>query len=662
MISRSQEHRPFAPPFPQQKKPMKQLYCRWKGCVLGLATLITFEFSATAAQSSPEHRYALKQLQERAVKQREQATGFKTFHDFAFTDQIKASGIRFQHKIVDDAGKTYKAAHYDHGNGVAIADIDGDQLLDIYFTTQLGVNQLWRNRGGAKFENITARAGLGLPNQIAVAAAFADTDNDGDPDLFVTTVKRGNHFFENLGNGRFLDRTKDAGLSYRGHSSGAAFFDYDNDGKLDLFLTNVGEYTTEKRGRGGFFQAHPDAFSGHLFPERSESSILYRNLGNNRFQDVSEALGIKDRSWSGDCTITDLNQDGYPDLYLVNMQGDDHYYENQKGKRFIEKTSQYFPKTPWGAMGAKFFDYDRNGHLDLYLTDMHSDMTQGQTVEALKFGIQKEKTKSEAYCSIQWTDAYLQGASNNIFGNAFYQNNGNGTFEEVSDRINTETYWPWGFSVGDINADGFEDLFVAGGMGYPFRYGINSLLLNERGKTFVDAEFVLGVEPRDEERTEKLWFTLDCDGADKDHSECAGKTGRTSVIGTLSTRSSAIIDIDNDGDLDIVTNEFNDRPQLLLSNLSEKTPIHYLKLTLVGTKSNRDGIGATVFVQAGGQRSMQFLDGKSGYLTQSSTALYFGLGPATNIDSIKIHWPSGTVQELSNSIAANTHLTIREED
>ena len=638
-------------------------FCRVRfgpGC--GLVTFILLSALEASAQNSPEHRFAQKQLQERAMKQHEQSASFKVFHDFEFSDQIDASGIRFQHNIVDDAGKTYKAAHYDHGNGLAIADIDGDQLLDIYFTTQLGVNQLWRNQGKARFENITARAGIGLPNQFVVAAAFADTDNDGDPDLFVTTVKRGNHFFENQGNGRFLDRTRAAGLSYRGHSSGAAFFDFDKDGKLDLFLTNVGEYTTETRGRGGYYLAHPDAFSGHLFPERTERSILYRNLGNNQFEDVSEAMGLRDDSWAGDCTITDLNEDGYPDLYVVNMQGDDHYYENQNGKRFIDKTAQKFPKTPWGAMGAKFFDYDRNGHLDLYLTDMHSDMTQGQTVEALQFGIQKEKTKSEAYCSIQWTDAYLQGAANNIFGNAFYRNSGQGSFEEVSDQINAETYWPWGFSVGDMNADGYEDIFVAGGMGYPFRYGINSLLLNDAGKTFVDAEFILGVEPRAMERTEKLWFTLDCDGSDKDHPECEGKTGRTSVLGTLSTRSSAIVDIDNDGDLDIITNEFNDRPQFLLSNLSEQTKIHYLKLSLVGSKSNRDGIGTTVYVRAGGQTSMQFVDGNSGYLAQSSVPLYFGLGTSSKVDSIKVRWPSGTVHELTEPIQANTHLTIRESD
>ncbi len=652
----------YAAPLPSRIDPMiaRPRYRLKRNALIALIALI-LSSPPLLSQQSPEHRYALKQLELRAAEQQETAKTLQSFHAFSFFDKIQDSGITFRHKIVDDAGKTYKAAHYDHGNGVAVADVDGDSLLDLYFTTQLGVNELWRNLGNSRFENITPRARIGLPNQIVVAAAFADTDNDGDPDLFVTTVRRGNHFFENQGNGTFRDRTQDAGLDYRGHSSGAVFFDFDRDGKLDLFVTNVGKYTKEKRGRGGFYQALPDAFSGHLFPDRTESSILYRNLGNNRFGDVTKELNLRDNSWSGDCTITDFNRDGFPDLYIVNMQGDDHYYENQGGKRFVDRTKDFFPKTPWGAMGAKFFDYDRDGHLDLYLTDMHSDMTQGQTVDALKFSVKNEKAKSEAYCSIQWTDEYLQGAANNIFGNAFYRNLGNGRFEEMSDRLNVETYWPWGFSVGDLNADGFEDLFVTAGMGYPFRYGVNSVLLNNEGTGFIDAEFTLGVEPRLQARTEQVWFSLDCDGRDKGHAECEGKSGRINVLGTLSSRSSAIIDLDNDGDLDIVTNEFNDKPQVLISNLSERKAVKHLSISLVGTKSNRDGVGAIVRVETGGTTMTQINDGKTGYLAQSSVPMYFGLGTASTVDRITVHWPSGTKQIYRAPFQVNERITLREE-
>ncbi len=617
------------------------------------------EVAAQEAAARPS--VTMRYLQERARQQATEAAGRQAFHRFQFTNRVVESGIRFEHHIVDDAGKTYKAAHYDHGNGLAAADVDGDGLIDLYFTTELGENELWRNLGNGKFENKTGSAGLALKDQVSAGAAFADVDNDGDPDLFVTTVRHGNHLFRNLGDCRFEDITKEAGLDYSGHSSGAVFLDVDNDGLLDLFLTNVGTYTTNEKGRGGFYVALPDAFAGHLDPRRTEFSILYKNLGNGRFKDVSQQVNLQDGSWSGDATFADLNADGYPDLYVVNMQGDDHYYENQGGTNFLDRTAERFPKTPWGAMGVKFFDFNQDGLPDLFVTDMHSDMTQGQTQEALRFGASVEKTKSEAYCSVQWTEQYLQGSSNNIFGNAFYQNKGEGGFLEVSERLGVETYWPWGFSVGDLNADGYEDIVVTAGMGYPFRYGINSVLLNEGGTRFFDAEFLLGVEPRADGRLGKEWFTLDCDGADRADPMCAGKTGMVSVPGSLSSRSSAILDLDNDGDLDIVFLDFNDRPQVLISNLSDRRKIHYLKVQLAGQRSNRDGLGATVKVRAGGRTWTQYHDGKSGYLAQSSLPLYFGLGTADSVDSVEVTWPSG-IKQTVKQVKADALLKINEPD
>src|SRR5262249_45826877 len=182
------------------------------------------------------------------------------FHDFQFEDHYESSGIRFEQHVVDDAAKNYKAVHYDHGTGLAVADVDGDGLLDIYFVNQLGGNQLWRNLGHGRFENITQSAAVGLDDKISVTASFADIDNDGLPDLFVTTVRMGNVLFKNLGHGKFQDITRESGLGYVGHSSGAVFFDFNNDGLLDLFLCNVGIYTSDEKGRGGDYGAYSGAF------------------------------------------------------------------------------------------------------------------------------------------------------------------------------------------------------------------------------------------------------------------------------------------------------------------------------------------------------------------------------------------------------------------
>ena len=574
-------------------------------------------------------------------------------HDFRFTDRIAESGITFVHGVTEDSGRIYKPVHYDHGSGISIADVDGDGKQDMLFINQVGSNELWRNLGGGQFENITERSGLGRADVVSVGAAFADTDNDGDPDVFLTSVRGGNVLFENDGTGRFTDITKAAGLEYSGHSSGTLFFDYDKDGRLDLFLTNVGVYTTQEQGEGGYYVAFADAFGGHLKPERSEESRLYRNLGGNRFEDVTAETGLLDLSWSGDATPMDVNEDGWPDLYLLNMQGHDQYYENQGGKGFVARSREVFPKTPWGSMGVKAFDFDNDGDQDLILSDMHSDMSQPSPLD-------REKSKAE----IQWPESYLATGGQSIFGNAFFRNDGEGRFTEISDEIGTENYWPWGLSVGDLNADGFEDVFIASAMNYPFSYGVNTLLLNDGGERFADAEYILGVEPRRNGRTSKPWFELDCSGKDKEDllvCQRYGFSGRVVVWGSVGSRSSVIFDLDDDGDQDIVTLEFGDAPMVLISDLAQRKPVRYLKVDLQGTKSNRDGLGATVVVSAGGRQYTRVYDGVSGYLSHSLYPLYFGLGDAATVDSIEVRWPSGHTQKVAGPIESNTRVKVVED-
>ena len=445
-------------------------------------------------------------------------------------------------------------------------------------------------------------SGVALLKRTSVAASFADIDNDGDPDLFVTTVRHGNVLFENKGKGKFADVTKRSGLVYVGHSSAGVFFDYDRDGLLDLFLANVGVYTTDDVGNGGYFIGVDDAFGGHLRPERQESSRIYRNLGDRRFEDVTAKLGLADKSWNGDTAPIDANDDGWPDLYILNMQGNDQYYENVKGKKFIRKSRELFPRTPWGSMGVQVFDFNNDGRQDVFITDMHSDMSED-------IPLLFDKLKSQ----MQWSEARLAVPSEqSVYGNAFYINEGEGRFREASDETGAENYWPWGLSSGDLNADGYIDAFIASSMNYPFRYGVNSVLLNDRGETFRDSEFILGVEPRRGNQTAGPWFELDCDGDDKGHSACEGRSGRLVVWAALGSRSSVIFDLEGDGDLDIVTSEFNARPMVLVSNLSERKEIRYLKIKLIGTSSNRGGFGARVTVRTGEQSYTRVHDGKIG--------------------------------------------------
>jgi hypothetical protein len=614
-------------------------------------------------------------LLERARQEAEMAARSSVPHDFQFTDRREASGIDFVNRIVDDAGKAYKHDHYDHGSGLCAADVDGDGLLDLYFVTQLGSDELWRNAGGGRFVNVTDRAHLRMPDAIAVACAFADIDNDGDPDLFVTTVRHGNRLFENLGNGEFRDITTQAGVGYVGHSSGAVFFDYDGDGLLDLLVTNVGVYTTDVRGPGGYYVGLTDAFHGHTHPDRTETSILYHNLGGNRFKDVTREVGLRDVSWSGDATVIDVNDDGFPDLYILNMQGANHLWLNEGGKRFRDATSAYFPKTPWGAMGVKAFDFNGDGRVDLFVTDMHSDMWANIPPGDWAAEARKADTMPAP------VDYFPTGKRGFVFGNALFANRGGGRFDEVSDSAGVETYWPWGPSVDDFNADGWDDIFIAAGMNFPFRYAVNSLLLNDGGRRFLPSEFVLGVEPRANGGTEQVWFTLDCGGADRAEFYCGvcreagaaalgcrwggGTTAETkdrlTMMSALGTRAAIALDLDGDGDLDLVTNEFNAPPQVLVSDLAQRRHINTLTVRLRGTHSNREGLGARVtVVLPDGRRILKVLDGKSGYLSQSDMPLYFGLGAADHAASLEVRWPSGGRQTIPGPIPAGRVIDVVE--
>ena len=638
---------------------------------LVLATLL----GAAVACGEPEPRTAAapQWLLDRVVQERDLAAKSATRHDFTFTDRRAESGISFVNRVVDDAGRAYKPVHYDHGGGVSAADVDGDGLPDLFFTTQLGRNELWRNLGGGKFEDISAKSGIDLVDVVVVGASFADIDNDGDPDLLVTTVRHGNRLFENLGGGRFRDISASAGVDYDGHSSGAVFFDYDRDGRVDLFVANVGRYTTDSVGHGSYRVGMEGAFFAHVLADHAESSILYRNEGGNRFRDVSRQTGLVDLSWSGDATPIDVNDDGFLDLYVLDMQGEGHLWVNEGGRRFRDSTYAYFPRTPFGAMGVKVFDFNGDQQLDMFLTDMHSDMFDDirpgdWAAEALKSNSTKMPPQ-----------LFPNGKTHLMFGNALFERRraGAGGFEEVSDRAGLESYWPWGPSVDDLNADGWDDVFIAASMNFPFRYAPNNVFLNEAGKHFLPAAFSLGVEPRAGGRTDQVWFTLACEpgGADAGTTPCEvcarpdaaaqgchrDAAGALTMRAALGARSAVILDLDGDGDLDIVTNEFNAAPQVLVSDLSARGPVRALAVRLRGTASNRAGLGAQVtVVLPDGRRVLKVLDGRSGYLSQSDLPLYFGLGDAAEAASIEVRWPSGRQQVVPGPLRPGQVLEIVE--
>ena len=579
---------------------------------------------------------------------------------FQFTNIQKLSGIDFKHHPTSDSKKSLKFNHYMHGNGLLVADVNNDGLLDVYFLNQLGSNVLYKNLGKGQFEDITEISGTALPDRVSAGGSFVDFDNDGNQDLFVTSIRKGNVLFKNMGGGVFTDITQSSGLNYQGHSSSSVFFDYDNDGLLDLLLLNIGRFTTELIDSKGYFIGYPKGMALHSKTEFQETSILYKNLGDGKFKIVDRPILPEITGWNGDASIFDFNRDGFPDLYIADFQDDDRVFENMQGKFFKEIPDLLFPKTSWGTMGLKFFDFNNDLSIDLMTTDMHSDMVGNRQRRKMNF-------------TPNSIPPHLNGKENNILGNTFYKNMGDNTYLEISGDIGAETLWPWGLSVGDINADEFQDVFVSSGMGYPYKYAKNILLINHRGKVLNSAESVLAIEPRSAGDVMDSYFTLQCDGKDEDRIECNENFNNTTactengvcynnghISGTRSSRSSVIFDMDNDGDLDILTNDFNDYPQVFENNLAQENDIHYLKLRLEGTRSNRNAIGTRVSIYYGDRQQVRYLDSKSGYLSQSQLPLYFGLGKYSSVDKISISWPSGTQQVLDGGIKINSTLIVTE--
>lgn len=566
-----------------------------------------------------------------------------------FTDVIGSSGIGFRHRFLDsETGSSYQINPYDHGSGVYIADVNGDGLDDVYLLNFLGPNGLYLNEGDLRFRDVSAEAGVTVDRALSVGAAFGDYDNDGDQDLYVTTYRGGNHLFRNAGDATFEDVTNAAGLTHNGHSSAATWFDYDNDGDLDLYLCNIGKFTTETISHeADYFYAGVELPFGRLarVPNQrnpGEPDILYRNNGNGTFTDVTAVAGIVSAEWNGDAAVADIDLDGDLDLYTSNMFGTNHLFANRGDGTFEEITDAALGYTSWGGMGATFFDANGDAYPDLYVVDMHSDMwidhdkPDDLVRPNAKYNTPLGPTVGGGRVI---TSPEESEATKALFGNTYFVNNGDGTFTERSDEAGLEMWWPWGVSIGDYNNDGSEDVFVASGMGFPYFYWPNHLFLNTGDGTFVEAARRAGIEPP------ALGETID------------GAEIRGAVF-TRSSRTAASADFDQDGDLDLIVNNFNHEPYLLRNDSAAG---HALQVRLRGTRANRDAIGARVTVFAAGRTWHRRVAGAEGYLTQSSSVIHVGLGEVTAVDRVEILWPGQTEPQIVTAPPLNRIVDIVQE-
>jgi len=565
-----------------------------------------------------------------------------------FLDVAQDAGIRFRMTFLrGEQGEQFKINLYDHGCGVAVADFDRDGFDDVYFLNQLGPNALYRNRGDGTFVDVTRKAGVSLEDRVCVGATFADFDNDGFPDLYVTSTRGGNVLFRNMGDGTFKDVTKPAGLTLVGHSQTAVFFDFDNDGWLDLFVTNTAKWTTQDFvAAGKYYTGVVDIYDLARSPK--EYNVLYRNNRDGTFSDVTERAGMKGRGWGGDVAVFDYDEDGQMDLLVTSMFGRSQLYRNNGNGTFSDVTMKALGPTSFGSIGAKVFDFNNDGRLDLCIVDMHSDMwapddAKRQAIrphEKVRYrhlngaldNFDPERFRAREQDA---ADLFQIRYNEVIFGNTLFKNLGNGRFVEVGEQAGLETFWPWGIATGDFDNDGHEDVFLPSGMGFPYFYWENKLLMNQGDGRFVDRAGREGIEPP------RLGPFL------------AEKIGGKDAA--RSSRCAAVADFRTVGRLDIVTNNFNDMPYYFRNQFPKND---YIAFRLTGTRSNRDAIGALVLLRIGKEIMLRQVQGAGGYLSQSSRILHCGLGTGRTIDRVEIRWPSGCRQMIDQPAINQLHSII----
>ncbi|MHB1424040.1 MAG: CRTAC1 family protein [Gemmataceae bacterium] len=572
----------------------------------------------------------------------------QAFEGPGFHERARQCGLAFHMDFLPaEQGENFKVNLYDHGCGVAVADYNGDGHDDVYFLNQLGANALYRNRGNGTFEDVTRESGVGVGDRICVAAAFGDYDNDGHPDLYVTSTRGGNILFHNNGDGTFTDVTSYAGLVYVGHSQTAAFFDYDNDGYLDLFVTNTAKWTLDTYNSSSRYYPGMKRIA-ELVSSPVEHNLLYHNNGNGTFTDVTEKSGLKGRGWGGDVAIFDYNDDGQMDLLVTNMFGASQLYRNNGDGAFTDVTKEILGRTSFGAIGSKAFDFNNDGRLDLLIVDMHSDMWLPPWIDPRTGTRDNLKQKYPRYFGSYYDrDLHLAEMEKRVqqtvrfryedvlFGNTLFKQLPSGKFAEVSDKANMETWWPWGIAVGDFDNDGYEDVYLPSGMGYPYEYWPSALMMNNGNETFTDRASSTGIEPPPEGRY------------------LAEEIGDNRAA--RSSRCAAIADFDGDGRLDLMVNNFNDRAFYYRNRFPRK---NWIAFRLRGTKSNRDAIGALVTLHLGADKMVRQVHAAGGYQSQSSLMLHFGLGERTHVDRVEIRWPSGLREWIDQPTINELHTPI----
>ena len=544
-------------------------------------------------------------------------------------------------------------------HGLAVGDADGDGLDDLYVAQPSGLpNRLFRNRGDGTFEDWTEKSGLNVLDDTS-QSIFADVDNDGDQDV-VLIARSGPLLFVNDGKARFV-RQPDAFLfkdGLRGSATSASLADYDRDGFVDLYLCTYSYFIGAAEDKSGPPAPYHDAQNG-------PPNVLFRNDGRGRFVDVTAEVGLDENNdrFSFASAWGDYDGDGWPDLIVANDFGRKNLYRNLGGAagrplKFKDVTAAAGVEDHGAGMSAAWLDYDHDGDLDIYFGNMWS--AAGQRVTA------HPRFLPEAPEAIR--ALYRRHAR----GNSLFRNKGDGTFEDVTLPARAEMgRWAWSSDTIDFDLDGWEDLYVVNGM----------FTREEEGRVEdLDSFFWRQVTARSplERRTgtsyDDAWRAINrllvVDGSQAPHERSVllrndGKGGFDEVAGAAGVdvdqdgRAFSVLDYDGDGDSDLVLLAPRSSPQLRFFRNDLPRANGSIAVRLRGTKSSRDAIGARVTVETPATRVTRVVQAGSGFISQHSKELIFGLGGQDRAARVTVAWPSGATQTFAD-VAANRRLVVEE--
>jgi hypothetical protein len=553
--------------------------------------------------------------------------------------------IEFSNRLTEsDQSNIIEYLYFNNGAGVAAGDINNDDLTDLYFTSNQNPDKLYLNKGNFVFEDITDAAGVAGTGDWKTGVTMADVNGDRLLDIYVCQVgkyknyKGRNQLFINQGNLTFKEEAHEYGLDFQGFSTQSAFLDYDHDGDLDMYLLNHSVHTSRSYGDVSL-RLEQDSLSGDRLFRNDEEN------GRQVFHDVTKQAGIYSSliGYGLGVNVSDINNDGYPDIYISNdFHENDYLYINNGDGTFSERSKESLAHTSRSSMGNDIADINNDGLTDIMVLDMLPDDEK----------IRKQSGGEDDYELFELKLKY--GYNHQFVRNTLQLNLGGGLFSEIGLLSGvSSTDWSWSPLFCDVDNDGWKDLFITNGI-YRRANDLDYVkFLTGGNRNFPGKD---NSNASDRELYEKMPLYPNVNYIFKNNGDLTF-TNKAKEWG-FNTRSysngSTYADLDNDGDLDLIVNNINEKAYIFKNN-SEKHPAnHFLSVVLKGKGLNSRGIGSRVSLFSGGQKQISEQSPTRGFMSATSDVLHFGLGAVDVIDSLIVRWPDLSEQKIQNIPADKT--------